>query len=176
MISLSLLLLLPLLFCKGVGITEPHHATIHLGTTREGSAAAPSPVIPRSPRVTDEGVIVIDTIMTESTPPWFKLQSPHEDVSCSHPTLSLRCMAPSPGPCHNNVLELPATHRASTLDDEDASPRRVIITAPAAQSSSSPTRAASTRPHDRICARPAAVARNLEIDSGSANDPCSAQS
>ena len=31
-------------------------------------------------------------------------------------------------------------------------------------------------PHDRTCARPAAVARNLRINSESANDPCSAQS
>ena len=88
-------------------------------------------------------------------------------------------------PVHPLVLEVPATLRSSTLiissmnsrTVRDASADRCVIsTTPAAPSSSWATWPQSTRPHDRICARPAAVARNLEINSDSANDPCSAQS
>ena len=145
--------------CKGVGITEPHLETTHLGMTRGGSAAAPPPVIPRSLRAIDQGDLVI---MTESIPPlaqtWFKRQPPHEDVPCTEVTVTIRRKAPFTGPCHRRVLEPPATPRASTLmsatftivREDGPSTEVIIIKGLAAQSSSCPQRAKSTLPRGAL--------------------------
>ena len=102
-------------------------------------------------------------------------------------------------PVHPLVLNVPATLRASTsmrmmssrtvreASDERcppaASPRSSTgcgsgkgSSAPSGELPIPSPHPRILIPHDRTCARPAAVARNLRINSESANDPCSAQS
>ena len=102
-------------------------------------------------------------------------------------------------PVHPFVLNVPATLRAPTSMRmmsapavRDASDERCPLAASPRSSAGCGSGKVSSAfsgeipipsphpriliPHGRACARPAAVARNLRVNSESANDPCSAQS